>query len=217
MVAALWLWGSTSSGSLLALPPAGSLPVAEGSLELSAPAVADQTLPLPEPERGARALRADPASDYLLRLPYGREIRATADVHALDALLVAAVVEVESDFRADAVSSKGAVGLMQLMPAHLEGAAQPFDPQTNLDRGARFLAGLSLQYRGDLDLALAAYHAGPGAVARFGGIPPYRSTQSYVARVRDRYAFHRQAVAASDGLARPATVIPLARSSQRGS
>jgi soluble lytic murein transglycosylase-like protein len=112
------------------------------------------------------------------------------------------VVEAESSFRPDAVSPRGALGLMQLMPFHLDGVESPLDPATNLNLGVRYLAGLERRFGGNLELALAAYHAGPTAVERWGGVPPYASTQHYVGRVLDRYHEHRvsleEQVAAAD-------------------
>ncbi|PYQ55027.1 MAG: transglycosylase [Acidobacteria bacterium] len=113
---------------------------------------------------------------------------AAARRHALDPELVRAVVAVESDFHADAVSSKGAQGLMQLMPATARalGVKDAFDPAQNLDGGARHLRALIDQYGGDVKRALAAYNAGPGAVARHGGVPPYAETREYVRKVLRR-------------------------------
>lgn len=105
--------------------------------------------------------------------------------HGLAPELVRAVVKVESAFRPDAVSPKGARGLMQLMPGTAAelGVVDVFDPRQNLDGGARHLRTLVDRYNGDLRLALAAYNAGAGAVARHGGVPPYRETRDYVERV----------------------------------
>ena len=113
---------------------------------------------------------------------------AAARRHALDPELVRAVVAVESDFHADAVSPKGAQGLMQLMPATARalGVKDAFDPAQNLDGGARHLRALIDQYEGDVKRALAAYNAGPGAVARHGGVPPYAETREYVRKVLRR-------------------------------
>ena len=114
---------------------------------------------------------------------------AAARRHGLDPELVMAVVSVESSFRPQAVSPKGAQGLMQLMPgtARSLGVADPLDPAQNLDGGARHLGQLLDLYGGDLVRALAAYNAGQGAVQRHGGVPPYRETRSYVKKVLDRY------------------------------
>jgi soluble lytic murein transglycosylase-like protein len=109
--------------------------------------------------------------------------------HGLDPSLVLAVIAVESGFRPDAVSPKGAQGLMQLMPgtAAALGVRDAFDPASNLDGGTRHLRELLALYGGDLRRALAAYNAGAGAVSRYGGVPPYRETQDYVDRVMRRY------------------------------
>jgi soluble lytic murein transglycosylase-like protein len=109
--------------------------------------------------------------------------------HGLDERLVLAVIAVESGFDPAAVSPKGAQGLMQLMPATAAslGVADAFDPAANVDGGARHLRSLLSRYGGDLRRALAAYNAGAGAVARHGGVPPYRETRAYVESVLRRY------------------------------
>jgi soluble lytic murein transglycosylase-like protein len=114
---------------------------------------------------------------------------ATARRHGLDPALVLAVVGVESAFRPEAVSPKGAQGLMQLMPRTAEslGVENALDPAQNLDGGTRHLGSLLALYGGDVERALAAYNAGEGAVARHGGIPPFRETREYVRRVLERY------------------------------
>jgi soluble lytic murein transglycosylase-like protein len=114
---------------------------------------------------------------------------AAAERHGLDPELVLAVVGVESAFRPEAVSPKGAQGLMQLMPrtAASLGVEDALDPEQNLDGGVRHLGSLLALYGGDLERALAAYNAGEGAVARHGGIPPFRETREYVKRVLHRY------------------------------
>ena len=96
---------------------------------------------------------------------------------------------VESAFRPEAVSSKGAQGLMQLMPgtAASLGVEDAFDPIQNLDGGVRHLGSLLTLYGGDVSRALAAYNAGEGAVARHGGIPPFKETREYVKKVLERY------------------------------
>jgi hypothetical protein len=109
--------------------------------------------------------------------------------HGLDPALVSAVVAVESGFQPQALSPKGAQGLMQLMPrtAREMGVADPFDAAANLDGGSRYLSSLVARYDGDLTRALAAYNAGMGAVARHGGVPPYAETRRYVRKVLGRY------------------------------
>ncbi len=123
----------------------------------------------------------------------GGDLRAlavdAARRHGLDPDLVLAVISVESGFRPQAVSPKGAQGLMQLMPrtAAELGVKDALDPADNLDGGARHLLFLLTLYDGDVARALAAYNAGVGAVARHRGVPPYRETRDYVKRVLERY------------------------------
>jgi soluble lytic murein transglycosylase-like protein len=120
---------------------------------------------------------------------FERLVAEAARRHGLDPALVMAVVSVESGFQPQAVSPKGAQGLMQLMPATARdlGVADPFDPAANLDGGSRYLSSLVARYDGDLAKALAAYNAGMGAVARHGGVPPYEETRRYVRKILGRY------------------------------
>jgi soluble lytic murein transglycosylase-like protein len=127
----------------------------------------------------------------LQELPYGKAIADRAERHGVDGLLIAAIVEAESAFKPDAVSPRGAVGLMQITPAvgqaYGTGTQALKDPGTNIDVGIRYLRGLIEDYNGDLRLSLAAYDATPAAVDRYGGIPPYRETRSYVQQVLSLY------------------------------
>jgi hypothetical protein len=126
---------------------------------------------------------------YRLRPSYNGEfnhhIEAAARLHGVEVALVRAVIQVESDFDHLAVSSKGARGLMQLMPdtARILGVSNPFDPRQNIFGGVRYLRQLLDQFRGDVALALAGFNAGPNAVLRYSGIPPYRETRMYVAKI----------------------------------
>jgi soluble lytic murein transglycosylase-like protein len=134
---------------------------------------------------GARSLSRPPAG-RAAGAPLAR-IAAAASATGLDARLLEAVARQESGLRNDAVSPAGAVGLMQLMPATARAlGVDPRDADQNLLGGARYLGGLIHRYDGDLTLALAAYNAGPGAVDRHGGVPPYRETQRYVRAVIGR-------------------------------
>jgi soluble lytic murein transglycosylase-like protein len=116
-------------------------------------------------------------------------IREVSDRYRVDPALVRAVIQTESNWNSTAVSRKGALGLMQLVPttAQQMGVNNAFDPKQNLDGGVRYLHTLLERYNGDLDRALAAYNAGPGAVDRAGGIPQYRETRNYVQKVTDSY------------------------------
>ena len=109
--------------------------------------------------------------------------------HNVDPNLVRAVVKVESNFNSNAVSRKGAMGLMQLMPstARQLNVKNPFDPEQNVDAGVRHLKQLLENYGGDVNLTLAAYNAGSGAVARSAGIPRFAETQNYVRRITNLY------------------------------
>ena len=129
------------------------------------------------------------SQSYRLRPSYNGEfnhhIDAAAKLHGVEVALVRAVIQVESDFDHLAVSSKGARGLMQLMPqtARDLGVTNPFDPRQNIFGGVRYLRQLLDQFRGDVALALAGFNAGPTAVVRYSGIPPYRETRMYVAKI----------------------------------
>lgn len=117
--------------------------------------------------------------------PFGEIIDSVSAEHGVDPRLVRAVIAVESNYRPSAISRKGAVGLMQLMPATArQYGADPFDPKANIEAGIKHLSALLDRF--ELSVALAAYNAGESAVERFGGIPPYRETREYVARILAR-------------------------------
>lgn len=121
--------------------------------------------------------------------PYGEIIEKLAEEKGLEPRLVVAVIHAESNFDPLALSEKGAQGLMQLMPATAEELAveDPFDPEENLRGGIDYLRRMLDRYEGDLELALAAYNAGPEAVKRHGGVPPYPETQAYIRKVLSQY------------------------------
>ena len=119
----------------------------------------------------------------------GALVKSVSKAHQMDPKLVQAVIQVESDYNPNAVSRKGAQGLMQLIPstARAYGVKDPFDPKQNIEGGVKHLKDLMDNYKGDLRLTLAGYNAGMGAVARYGDIPPYRETQRYVRKVMELY------------------------------
>ena len=125
--------------------------------------------------------------------PFGAEIFDAARRHGLDPALVAAVVRAESAFDPRAVSHKGARGLMQLMPATARrfglAVEEIHDPVKNLEAGTRYLAWLLERFAGDVERALAAYNAGEGTVARYGGVPPFRETRDYLRRIYANLGF----------------------------
>jgi soluble lytic murein transglycosylase-like protein len=121
--------------------------------------------------------------------PFAATVQRAASYYQLPAALIWAVIKVESNFRDQAVSRAGARGLMQLMPrtAQAIGLRDPLDPEQNILGGAYYLRHLANRFNGDIYYTLAAYNAGPGTVRRYGGIPPYPETQSYIRKVLTYY------------------------------
>lgn len=149
-------------------------------------------VPHPEPKAdeavavataSAQQALGDPA--VLEKTPYGEIIAAVSQAHGVDPMLVRALIQVESNYRPKAKSNRGAMGLMQLMPSTARGynLRNPYDPKANIAAGVKHLKGLIDRFEGAVDLALAAYNAGEGAVKKFNGIPPYRETRNYVTRI----------------------------------
>lgn len=171
--------GTVAGAGTLPTPTAGTLPAATAG-----------TLPVPS----AGTIPADDTAaidpDWAESLPpqgqrWAGDIEAAASRQGLDPRLLASLVWAESSFNSTAVSSAGAIGLTQLMPATAAGLnVDPWDPQQNLMGGARFLGG-QLDRFGSVELALAAYNAGPGRVEEAGGVPP--ETRDYVSRVLGYY------------------------------
>ena len=120
-------------------------------------------------------------------------ITRCAAYYRLEEALVQAVIKVESDYNPSAVSSKGALGMMQLIPttAELLKVSDPLDPEQNIRGGSHYLRMMLDQFNGNLDLALAAYNAGPTAVRRYGGVPPFKETQRYLTKVKYYLDFYR--------------------------
>ncbi|WP_448192053.1 lytic transglycosylase domain-containing protein [Azospirillum sp. sgz301742] len=134
---------------------------------------------------------------YAVPTPPPEHIKALvhkmAPAYGLDPALVLAVISVESAFRADVVSNKNAMGLMQLIPETAErfGVRNAFAPEDNIRGGMKYLRWLLAFFEGDVTLALAGYNAGEGAVVQYKGVPPYRETQDYVVKIRSVYAVRR--------------------------
>jgi Transglycosylase SLT domain len=143
-------------------------------------------IPYVEPTPPAEAVQAPEVNESpaLPASPYTEIITTMSEAHGVNPMLVQALIQVESNYRPKARSHKGAMGLMQLMPstARQYQVGNPYDPKANIAAGVKHLKSL-LDRLGTVDLALAAYNAGEGAVKKFNGIPPYRETRDYVARI----------------------------------
>ena len=138
----------------------------------------------------SRSATPQPATQAPAGLPFASQVAAAAAAHQLPEALLHAVIRTESNYNPVAISGRGAIGLMQLMPdtARELGVTDPWDPAANIHGGARYLKSLLQMFDNDLHLALAAYNAGPGAVLRQGrAIPPYAETRQYVPRVIERF------------------------------
>jgi len=137
----------------------------------------------------------------LTQAPYGEMIQAASEKYGVDADLVFSVIAAESNFNPKAISRRGARGLMQLLPttATRFGVKDIFDPGQNIDAGTRYLRDLLKTYQGNMALTLAAYNAGPGAVQKFGRVPPYNETIAYVRAIRKTYAQRKANANAAHG------------------
>jgi soluble lytic murein transglycosylase-like protein len=150
------------------------------------------TVPWPRQQQMAAAsvAFAEPICDPIPPAELSPLVRAAAMKSGLPELLLDSVIRKESAGRPCAVSTAGAMGLMQLMPetAAILGVRDPFDPRENIDAGSRFLKDLLARFGGDLTLALGAYNAGPQRIAQYGGLPPFAETQNYVQSILARMA-----------------------------
>jgi hypothetical protein len=216
-----------------------------GALGLALPRGADAQVYTRKSANGVvEATNVPDASDYRLTYPgkgtlihsrgfrrsysgqFDSHIVAAANAHNVSPDLIRAVIAVESEFDQFAVSSKGAQGLMQLMPstARQLGVGSPFDARQNIFGGTQYLRSLLDLFHEDLDLALAGYNAGPNAVARYRGVPPYRETRGYIVKVQSLYgggfrspaaggstpmaAYYAPAPRAQAPRAKPAKIVP---------
>jgi len=140
----------------------------------------------PKPAAVGTSGQAFPVDPRVLeQTPYGAIIATVSQAHGVDPMLVRALIQVESNYRPRARSNKGAMGLMQLMPATARQykVRNPYDPTANISAGVKHLKGLIDRMDGAVELALAAYNAGEGAVKKFKGVPPYRETRNYVSKI----------------------------------
>ena len=146
------------------------------------------------------------------KAPFRELIEAAAARYVVDADLITSVIAAESNFDPKAISRRNARGLMQLLPetAARLGVQNIFDPRENIDAGTRYLHDLLLLYKNDLALALAAYNAGPQRVHRYGRVPPFAETQSYVRRVRSAYVKRKAVLPDSKPGATPGPTAPSA-------
>ncbi len=172
---------------VLALRSGGEVTLDKGLIEkIEADEVPHPEPVVEEPVDASPLPRTAAEGSALLReTAYAGLIMAAAETHGVDPVLVQALIQVESNYKPRARSSKGAMGLMQLMPstAREYRVRNAYDPAANIGAGVQKLKGLLDKWGGDVRLALASYNAGEGAVARFNGIPPYRETQKYVSKI----------------------------------
>ena len=154
---------------------------------------ADRTKPLPQVQKADNIGTPNNNQKVLGNMPLADQnlstlIEAAARKYKVDPKLVAAVAEVESNGRQEAVSPAGAIGVMQLMPDTAASlGVDPYNKQQNIEGGAKYLRQMLDTFGGDTKKAVAAYNAGPGAVKDYGGVPPYKETQNYVSKVLDIY------------------------------
>jgi len=143
----------------------------------------DPDAPKPQAPTAPAAVEQD--GSLLEGTPYGEIIASVSEAEGVNPMLVRALIQVESKFRPTARSRKGAMGLMQLMPstAREYNVRNPFEPKANIEAGIKHLKTLIDRFGSSVELALAAYNAGPGAVEKFNGVPPYRETRDYVTRI----------------------------------
>jgi soluble lytic murein transglycosylase-like protein len=176
---AVWTWPSQAEAQIYAWRDAN------GTLVLSDRSI-DAPTDVYKVEGAPSYVTTRPAEDASVRERFEPIVQEHANRHSLRPELVRAVIQVESGFDPRALSPKGAMGLMQLMPdtARQLGVRNPWDPEQNIRGGTLYLRQLLDQYDGNEELALAAYNAGSGAVKRYGGrVPPYRETRDYVRKV----------------------------------
>ncbi len=172
---------------VLTLRTGGEVTIDQTLIEKIVPDEVEHPEPVPQAPPPAAASPVEPAKagPGLKETAYAQLIAAAAEAHGVDPILVQALIQVESNYQPRARSNKGAMGLMQLMPATAREyrVRNAYDPAANIAAGVKKLKGLLDTFKDNTALALAAYNAGEGAVAKFNGIPPYRETQNYVRKI----------------------------------
>lgn len=140
---------------------------------------------LSQAEQKHKPVTAGPGTGEIAKM-----VQVASQKYGVDPKLALAVAQTESNMTADAVSSAGAVGVMQLMPetARAMGVRNVYDPRENIDGGVKYLKQMLTTFNGDIEKAVAAYNAGPGAVTKYAGVPPYSETQAYVGKVLALYS-----------------------------
>jgi membrane-bound lytic murein transglycosylase B len=172
---------------VLTLRTGGEVTLDQSLIEKIVPDEVEHPEPAPQVPEQTVASQGEPAKagPGLKETAYAHLIAAAAEAHGVDPILVQALIQVESNYQPRARSNKGAMGLMQLMPATAREyrVRNAYDPAANIAAGVKKLKGLLDTFKDNTALALAAYNAGEGAVAKFNGIPPYRETQNYVRKI----------------------------------
>jgi len=139
-------------------------------------------------------LTSDLSANSQLKAEYDNVVRSIGEKYRVEHTLIHSIIRAESNYDRFAVSSKGALGLMQLMPATAiqYGVKNVFDPRENIEGGVRYLKDLIKLYDGKTDLVLAAYNAGQEAVKKYNGIPPYRETRNYISKIMKRFGYDKE-------------------------
>lgn len=196
--------GFVLAAALVAGTASAAAQQSAGVVVFTAPDGTKRILNIPKAQSSAEA--RVPQAPETRRANLWNMVQETSNRHGLDPKLVDLVIRMESGYHPYVVSPAGAQGVMQLMPytASLYGVKNAFDPLQNISGGVRYLKDLLSRYNSDLKLALAAYNAGPGAVDRHGGVPPYQETRKYVSAILNAYQGVHPPVTLSGGFGRPA-------------
>jgi soluble lytic murein transglycosylase-like protein len=187
----VWLLGGSAKADVIEIAPSGIATIYKGPTVFtgssSAPIAAAQAVPTNSGVNPTLTADPDPRFPMTMHPVLVGYLNDAATRFSVDPALVLAVAWQESRFRSDLVSPKGAIGIMQLMPATARQlGVNPNDPRQNIYGGVAYLSLLLARFNGDKSLALAAYNAGPEAVAQYRGIPPFRETQNYVKSIGER-------------------------------